>query len=183
MERWSSDINDWSKLSKDSAQLYINQAESRLSATENTSVVLTNSNDRLLGIATSIISVSLGYLFTGDQPYLRTVSFFSLVICIIASFFLLQNLRKFHLYTLGEEPKFILNSSFIDNDFTESEQYLNLVFQIMETIQYKIDQNHLTNSVRQSKLGIAKIILLIIPSSFLFAAFYQLFLGKTLVWI
>jgi hypothetical protein len=183
MERWQTNIEDWTKLTEQSAQFYINQAESRLKSTEDTANILTTSNDRLLGITTSLVSVSIGYLFAGNQIYLQAVSFFVLLVCLIAGFYLIQNMSKYEIYTVGEEPKIIFNSPFIDNSYTKSQQYLNLVFQMMETIQMKIDKNHLINFVRQARLDKAKKVLLTIPLAFALAAVYLHLLGYHLVWV
>lgn len=183
MNRWTTDIKEWATISHESAQFYISQAESRLKATEDTSNALNASNDRLLSIVTSLVSVSIGYLFAGTQPYLQAVSFFTLIVCLVSGIFLLLNLEKYSIYTVGEEPKIIFNSPFIDNQYNPSQQYLNLVCQMMETIQFKIDQNHLTNSKRIARLEKAKRIVLLIPLAFLLAALYLYLLGYQLVWV
>ncbi len=178
MERWQTDIVDWTKLTEQSAQFYIHLAESRLKSTEDTANIITASNDRLLGIITMLISASFGYLFTGDQTYLQCVSLFILLSCSVAAVFLLRNMGKYELFTIGEEPRQIFTSAFVENNiYSESQQYLNIVFQMMEIMQLKIDKNRQINLIRQSRLEKAKRILVAIPLSFLLAGLYLYFLN------
>jgi hypothetical protein len=167
--KWSSDIQKWSKLSKDTAQLYISQSESRLSATIESANTITNATDKAFGLITTLLSISIGYLCTGADCYLKGVSFFILINGIVAILLLLKNMNKYNLCTLGEEPQIIFNSQFVDNDFTPEEQYINLAFQIIESTQSKIEHNHLINAIRQSRLQKTRICLLFIPTSFILA--------------
>jgi len=182
MERWSTDIHDWTKLTKDSASFYMSQAEARLKSTEDTSNILVASNDRLLGITTTLLSVSIGYLFTGSELFLQTTAFFIILFCAGSGYYLFQNLREYNIFTGGEEPKLIFTSPFVENEYSPEQQYLNLVFQMMETIQYKIDQNKITNQLRRRRIGRAKQIMLFSPLAFLFASVYLHLLGFHLVW-
>jgi len=182
MERWTTDIIEWADISPESAQLFIAQGEARLKATEETASSLDSSNDRMMNIITSLLSVSLGYMFAGSQEYLQAVSFFVLCISTVSGAFLLSNLKSYPICTVGEEPKMVFTSQFIDNSYSPSQQYLNLVCQVMETIQYKISHNHLVNTQRRARLDRAKRVALFIPLAFLLAALYQYWLGYHLVW-
>jgi hypothetical protein len=106
-KRWSTDIQNWIKLSDESAKFYLSQAESRLQATIETANVITASTDRMIGIVSTLTSFSIGYLFARSDAYLKSVSFFVLLFCAFAGFYLIQNLAKYEIGTLGEEPKLI----------------------------------------------------------------------------
>jgi hypothetical protein len=173
--KWTSDIKKWSKLSKDTAQLYVSQSESRLSATIESANLITSATDKAFGLITTLLSVCIGYLFTGSDCYLKGVSFFILINGIIALLFLFKNMNKYILCTLGEEPQIIFKSSFIDNDFSPEEQYINLAFQVIESTQSKIDHNHYVNAVRQSRLQRTRITLLFIPTAFILANLWCLY--------
>ncbi|MDI5897625.1 hypothetical protein [Flavobacterium yafengii] len=62
MEKWSTDIIEWNKLSESAAQLYITLAENRLDETVETAKNITDRNDKLLALNITIITAILGYL-------------------------------------------------------------------------------------------------------------------------
>lgn len=171
VERWTSDIENWDELTPDISQLYLSYAEDRLKGTMDADEAIERSNDRFIGFTITLLSISLGYIFTGPNGYLVYVSIFVAIICIIAGFQLILNLRSRLVYTLGEEPKRVFNSNFFNDMYTNEQKYCNLVFQLMEMMQWKIDNNRLLNQSRLAKLEKAKRILLIVPLSFIIAAF------------
>jgi len=177
MNRWTTDIEDWTSIEPETANLLISQAESRLKASEETSRILTDSSHRFLAMVVTLISVSLGYVFSGSNDYLQTVSIFVILICIYPFFLLWRNLFNFTIYTVGEEPMQIFTSQFINEQYSGELQYKNLVFQVLETIQSKINANKPINLIRAQRLSIVKKTLLITPLTFLLAFLYLRFLG------
>jgi|JI10StandDraft_1071094.scaffolds.fasta_scaffold1178287_1 hypothetical protein len=179
---WKTDIVNWPKLTVESAKLYITQAENRLTGTVETSKIITAKTELLSAISITIISASIYYFFNGNIPFVKAISFFAFILMLPICFFLIKNWKKYEVATVGEEPQKIFTSKFIDTEFSENEQYINLVFQVMETLQFKIDLNHQTNTVRQRNLTIAKRCFLALPLVFILATFYQYYCGYYLLW-
>jgi len=179
--RWETNIQRWSSLNDDAAKLYIAQAEGRLKETIDTYNTTSSRTDKFFGISTTLLSVSIGYIFNGSNRYLQATSVFVALFSAISLYFLWKNTKPVTIYPLGEEPKFIFTSTFVDVH-EGNEQYLNLVFQIMETIQFKIEENRNTNFKRTQNNTYARLFLLLTPTSFFWAAIYQYLGGYYLVW-
>ncbi len=177
---WRTNIENWNKISKDSASLFLELAEKRLDETVETFNNISNRNERLLGFSITLITAILGYLTslksnTNYNLYILIVSVLVLAMLFVQLFYLFKNLFSFKIGTKGEEPKLILNQNFVEG-YDDDEQYLNLVLQICESYQMKIENNHKVNKIRNKNFMIAIYLLLGIPISFLLAfVFHCLF--------
>lgn len=178
---WQPNIQDWTKIDPDSANLFIAQAESRLKETTDTYNLTSTRTENYLAIVIALIAGAIGYIFAGEKPYLQATSTFALVPTLIAAYYLAKNLTQFTVYTVGDEPKAIFTTNFVD-DFSGNNQYLNLVYYTMRSIQFKIDENRETNIKRVRNNAYARIALLTTPIAFLVGAIYQYLLGYQLVW-
>jgi uncharacterized membrane protein YkgB len=172
---WYSDIKKWTKLTKDSAQLYIAQSDSRLNSTIETANNISNTSDKLFGIITTLLTAGISYGYTGTNCYLQGVAIFVVIIATIALLLLLPNLNKYNICTLGEEPRKFFTPAFIENDFSPDEQYLNLASYIIQVNQSKINHNSSVNDERQARVQRTKVALLFMPSAFLLAIFWSLY--------
>jgi len=181
--RWTTDIENWDKLSPDAAKLYLELAHSSLKASEDTATIANASNDKLIGYATTILSISLAYLFTGNQLFLQVASLSAIFIVSGALYFLIRNILNYTLYTVGEEPHRIFTKEFTDKYEDPNIQFLNLILSTMENAQAKISLNKELNLKRAKRLQIAKFILASTPFAFILAAFYLYYLGYRLVWV
>ncbi len=178
---WQTDIQDWTKVEPESATFYISQAESRLKETTDTYNLTSTRTENYLVLITAIMTGAIGYMFTGENPYLQAVSAFALIPTIIAICFLAKNLIQFTVYTVGDEPNAIYTSEFVDM-YSGKQQYLNLVYYTMRALQYKIDANHITNKKRVNNNANARRALLYIVAAFFVGIIYQYALGYQLVW-
>lgn len=178
---WQPDIDDWTKVESESASFYISQAESRLKETTDTYNLTTTRTENYLALVTAILTGALGYIFAGEKPYLQAVSVFGIIPTLIAGYFLSKNLTQFIVYTVGQEPRAIYTSEFIDGIEGKS-QIAHLIFYTMRDIQFKIDNNQITNKTRIKNNVKAKSALLSIPIAFIIGIIYQYFCGYQLVW-
>jgi hypothetical protein len=178
---WKSNIQDWTKVESESAIFYISQAETRLKETVDTYNLTSARTDNYLTWVTAILTGAIGYIFTGEKPFLQAVSAFSIVPILISIYYLAQNVSQFTVYTVGDEPRSVFTSEFVD-DFSGRQQYLNLVYYTMITLQFKIDENHRTNKQRTQNNSMARRALLMTPLAFLAGSIYQYFCGYQLVW-
>lgn len=171
MEKWSTDIIQWNKLSESAAQLYITLAENRLDETVETAKNITDRNDKLLALNITIITAILGFLATHTlekilNSYLCVSLLIMLLVLTLSLVYLIKNLFLYKIGTKGEEPKFILKSSFVD-DYPDNEQYLNLALQVCENYQNKITSNTTVNNKRNRRLSLSIYIMLAMPLSFM----------------
>ena len=180
-ERWKTDIKRWSKLDLNTAKFYIQEAETRLNETVQTYNINSTRTYWLLVVAMSTVSTAMGYLFSGGDLYLQATAGFSLSFSLVAIIWLYKNLKSYDVYTVGEEPKILFTSKFVDV-FEGEKQYLNLIFQTMETIQFKIDNNHITNNRKMRNNKIARIAIVFMPLAFVLAIIYQFLIGYRLIW-
>lgn len=169
METWEVQLDDWTKISSETANLYLDLATVRLDETIETSKSITEKNDKVLGILMAFITGLLGYVSTKGwnlfgYDYFITSIIISILFTAIPLLKLTINLKFFTLGTKGEEPKFILKQPFIE--YEEKEQYLNLVLHMCETYQKKIDINLDCNTVRRKRLNFAIYSLLTILISY-----------------
>jgi hypothetical protein len=160
---WETDIKEWNKLTKDSAQLYISQSETLLSGTVDTANNISSTTDKLFGLISTLLTICINYSITGTDINLKAISIAVSLNCFISLIMLLPNLNKYSICLPGEEPKNIFTSNFIDNDYTFEEQYQNLVFQIIQTIQSRITQNHKINNRRQDTIQRVRYALVMLP--------------------
>lgn len=181
LKGWETDIKDWTKLDIDTGKLFLVQAEARLKETVETFNFTSTRADRYLTLASTLLTVSLGVMFGNTLPFLKVTALFSLIPLTIAFYYLWKIYKPVNVEILGLEPKQIFIAEKVDN-YESQKQFLNLVFEIMEITQYKIEKNKLTNKVRvQNNMRVLKAIIST-PLSFIAAAIYQYLCGYYLVW-
>lgn len=177
---WKPDFADYSKMDLEAAKFCLTQSESLLKETTETYNLTTARTDRYLALLVAIFTASMSYLFAGSNPYLQTVSFFSLFPEAVSFYFLWQNFKAYELCTVGEEPKAIYKSAYVG--LGESYQYKGLLYNTMQSIQGRIEQNTKINEKRVKNNNLARKTMLFILLAFLAAAIYQHYLGYQLVW-
>jgi len=183
LKMWKSDIKDWTKLDLHAADFYISQAEKRLKETNDTYNISSVRTNSYLNVTITLLSICLGYIFTGSIMYLKTVSFFAIIPLLFSVYYLWQNLKSNTIYTSGDVPKAIFTSKFVD-EHTGTEQYLALTKYTMETIQYKIEQNRIVNLCRIKNNKYIRIAIILTPIIALVGAtIYLHFFDFHLAWI
>lgn len=161
---WRTDIESWEKISKDTIDFYFDIAGSRLVETVKTSESITKKTHLvligILGLSTSLMGYIVSLKCVTDFAIVAVVAIF---IFLGLLFWLAKNLFPYKIGTIGEEPIVILKSKYIDNDFNEHEQYVNLKLQICEAYQEKITKNKITNLIRQIRVEKVIWALIILP--------------------
>lgn len=178
---WKPDIKDWSKLDIDAAKFYIAQAEQYLKETTETYNITSARTDRYLVLLSALFTAIIGYIFTGKDAYLQAVCFFAIFPTIISFYYAWQNFKQYTVYTMGEMPKLIFTSEYID-EFEGTEQYKLLIYNTMVSIQYRIEQNMITNSIRIRNNAKSRNAMVSTVFAFLAALIYQYLCGYHLLW-
>lgn len=173
---WRAEVNNWQKISTQTATFYVDLAEKKLNETVETSKNATDKGDKLLTINITILTTILAYLSNTNfnKSYFNFSLVFMVIFLILQLYYLYSNIFLFKIGTKGEEPKHILKDDFIEN-FEGDEQYLNLTLQICEVYQEKINSNNKINVKRTNNLTKAIYLFLGLPISFLLALGYFLF--------
>lgn len=173
---WRTDINDWQKISIQTAMFYVDLAEKRLDETVETSKNASDKGDKLITLNITLLTTILAYLSNTQHfySYFNVTLIIMVIFLIIQLYYLFSNIFLFKIGTKGEEPKHILKNEFIENHEGD-EQYLNLTLQICEVYQEKINSNSRINIKRANNLSKAIYLFIGLPISFLLALVYFLF--------
>lgn len=153
-DKWNFDVVQWDKLTKDSANFLLSQAEKYLNETVDSSKTISEKSNKLIALIAPGSIALLVYIFNrlNERTGLFEFVFLSAVLCVPvllrSIYFLYKNIGHYRVFVSGELPKNIATKEFIDNDFDENEQYINYVINSLEHIQYKIDQNARNNEIR-----------------------------------
>ena len=162
-EKWKSDILNWTLISKETASLIINQSESLLKETIDTSKTITAKSEKLLSFQVPGGLATIVYFFNnykvGDS-FLLLTSILCFIVIFVSLCFSFKTFRKHIIYVTGEYPKNIATSKYIDCHLDEHQQYINLVLSICENTQNRIDANRLL-SEKRSKSNEAALIVLV----------------------
>lgn len=173
---WQTDIQDWTKLTKDIVLFYLTQAESNLKSCLELSDRITTRAFSLLTIIIPIITLTLGYLLKqiieGNANYwLLLISITCLIISFVCLYFLVKLIFPRGWMPLGRQPNEIFTSHMVDNDLDQDKKYIAIVMGEIECIQTKIDYNKLQNNKRLKYL---KIVLVLISTAFVIVMIFLL---------
>lgn len=164
--RWVSDIKDWTKVSKETADLILSQGESVLTEDVSTAQSISTKAEKLISILTPIASAIVVYLFSKSGQtlnFLTLTAILSFIVLGLSIFFAYRNFRHYEISVPGDYPKKLAASKFIDNALTPDQQYINMVLSICENIQARIDLNERLNSKRIDNSRISITLLIILP--------------------
>jgi hypothetical protein len=153
-QNWKTDIKDWRKLSKDTADFILAQAETLLKETLDTANSITVRAERIITLQVPLLVGLLVYIFNNLKDIshflpLTAVLCATVIISSIAACY--NNFKKNEIDVPGEYPKNILSSRLIENKFDEKEQYLNMVINQCENFQLRIDKNDKLNVLRMKR--------------------------------
>ena len=164
---WKTDIKNWNKISDKTASLLINQCETALKETNDTAKGISVRADKiisiLLPIASGIIIYILNTPITKANIFLVLTGFFSLIVIVFSLWLSYKSYKRYEVAIPGQFPEKILRSKFIDNDFDEKQQYLNLVVNICEDIQDRIDFNISKSNIRMANNTTSVYVLFLLP--------------------
>ncbi|MFC2088077.1 hypothetical protein ACFLSX_00615 [Calditrichota bacterium] len=177
--KWRTDIYDWAKISEAQALLFLSLSEKRLDETVETAKLITSKNDKLLTINISLIILIIGYLINHFNEItidiMATTGLVALIILVYAGIKFIKNLFSYEIGTKGEEPKVILNSTFVNDGINSKESYKAISLQVCEAYQAKIDSNHLVNNDRSVNLQKGIYAMIILPLSFIISSLFLWF--------
>lgn len=151
-EDWKTDIKDWTKIKEKTAKLMLEQSESVLKETLETAKSISTKAEKILTILIPITTALITYLFSKKPSdlfdFLPLTGLSCLPVLLISIGFSYSNFLKYEIAIPGEFPKKLVVSMFIDRDFSEDQQYVNMVLSICENIQRRIDINEVANTKR-----------------------------------
>ncbi len=146
------DMINWNKITEKTASLMLDQSETALKETIETAKLISSRVDKLISIQLPIATALIVYLFNNRistiTNFLPLTALLSLIIILISLFFCHKAFRKYDIAIPGEYPENIARSEFIDNDFDDNEQYINIVLSICENIQKRLNYNNKINRKR-----------------------------------
>jgi hypothetical protein len=164
---WVNDINKWDKINKDTAQLMLKQSEKLLDETIETAKTISAKSTQLMTILIPLSTILVGYLMQNlaknGLNYLSITSILGLVCIVISALYCYKNFTPYEIALSGEYPHDIVASKYIDNSFTEKQQYLNMVLNVCDNIENRILANDKFNTSRMRNNDIAIKALFIIP--------------------
>lgn len=166
---WYPDIKDWNKVSEKTAQFILVQSENILKETLETNKGVSAKTDKLISIYTPLITLLIVYFFNLISTnkalnlvisFLPLTAILSIIIIALSIYFCLKNFFKYYVSILGEYPKNMLRSDLID-EYEGEGQYINLVLNLCQNLQYRIDSNRTVNNQRIRNNDISLRILII----------------------
>ncbi len=157
---WVNDINKWDKISKDTAQLMLDQSGKLLAESTKTAETISAKSTQLVTILIPLATILSGFLIQNltknGWDYLSVTSILCLACISIGGWYCYKNFRPYKIAVAGEYPHDIVASKYIDNTFTEEQQYLNMLLNVCDNIENRVLANDGFNesSMRNNKTAI-----------------------------
>ena len=175
IKSWHTDIQDWTKLTKDTVNFCLSQAELSLKSSIEASDRISTRAFSILTVVIPIITLSIGYLFKqitehNADNYILSLAIFCLFFCFMSLFFLIRIIFPRNWMSLGGQPKEIFTSNMLDNDFEPELKFIAIVMGEIQAIQLKIDFNRASNYKR---LNYLKAVIWILSITFLIASVFE----------
>lgn len=165
--RWVTDVKKWDNLTKDTAALILDQSESLLADTVDTAKSISSKAEKLISILIPITSALVVYLVNSLKTEGFTVLNSSALLIIItlgfSTRFAYKNFTHYDIAVPGEYPNNILTSEYIDTPFINDGQYLNMVYNVCENIQARIEVNEILNKERSENNRRSIFLLALVP--------------------
>jgi hypothetical protein len=162
VEQWTTDIKDWQSLDPEAASLLLSLAQQHLTATIDSANIISSTRDKYMTVTTAVVTAAISYAVAGTNDSLTLASCMTIALCLIAYIFLNLNLNQYQIYPLGREPKTVFTEKMV-GQYRGQNQYLGIVFAVMERIQQKIDHNKRINATRLKNNSRARIAILCVP--------------------
>lgn len=160
---WDNKLTSWHLMSNDAFNLLIDQSTKRLQSSIDTTNAITRKSELLLAFSYAILTGCISYMIsTSDRSllyYAAVIVIFSAVSIVFTS----KNEMKYGIYPIGSEPQKIVLEPFVSSYENESNQYKSIAMDVLESIQFKIDENSKINALRTQNLLNAKISLVLLP--------------------
>ena len=148
------DIVNWHTMSDKTAALIIVQGEGLLKETVETSKAISARADKLISIQITILTGLTVYLFGNGVKwpltFLQLTAILALVIVSISFINAYRSYRKYNVAVPGEFPNVLATSAFIDSFQDTQHEYLNMVMNVVQSIQARIDVNTESNKKRMN---------------------------------
>jgi len=162
---WKTDIRDWDKISDKTATLMLSQCETLLKETIESAKNISAKAEKLVTILIPIFTLLLAYTCNNINKlneFLPLCALLSLCVIGASIFFSVKNMFQYTLSVPGEYPKNIVKSQYIDN-VEQNDQYIQMLLNVCENIQIRIDCNEASNKIRLRDNEISLKILLGLP--------------------
>lgn len=174
--RWKTDIKDWTKISKETADLMLSQCEAVLADNVDTAKSISAKAEKLLSILVPIASAIVVYLLKSGQTFnfLTLTASISFVLLGLSIYFAYLNFKHYEIAIPGDFPKKLVLSKFIDNDLSKEQQYISMVLSICENIQERLDVNAPINDKRIDNNRLSIFFLITLPACPVLSYFYFL---------
>lgn len=146
---WTNDIIKWDKISKETASLMLSQSEKLLTETTETAKLISVKSSQLIAILISLATLITGYLSANilkcGLNFLTITCILIFTCLIISGIYCYKNLKPYKISVLGDYPHNIVCSKFIDISFDSNQQYLNLLLNICDNLENRINSNEVLN--------------------------------------
>jgi hypothetical protein len=146
---WKIDLDNWQQIGKDAADLMLSLAEKKLAASI---VAIDEQNKRtetLRNITIALLTLAIGYLIkdeasASNREYLVLIAQVTLGPLLFSSLFIILNFFSAEVTaTPGATPETTLTQERFDGRFIGSEQFLDIVFDQLESYEQRIYHNEL----------------------------------------
>ena len=149
---WRSDIKDFSLITKDMADLMVKECELALSGSIDSCESVINRADKIIALYIPICTALTIYVLPKIKDFktLHTLLmadklFFSAFICFVISIMgliiCLFNTKSYVIRGVGSDPKKLVSSTYIDNEFEKDLKYIFACVAICENAEARIKKN------------------------------------------
>lgn len=168
IERWSNSISNYDKITKETAQLMLDQSTKLLIETSETAKGISTKATQLIAILIPLSTVLIGYvinnLFLKSTFDFLTLTAILCVICVvISSIFCYKNFKPYNINIVGEYPHDIVAPKFVGENFIENQQFVNLLLNVCDNIENRVLENNDLNEKKVKNNLCAINTLFIIP--------------------
>jgi hypothetical protein len=166
---WENDIQNWNKVTKDTASLMLSQCETLLKETTETAKSISAKTiivlSILIPIATSLVVYLITALHKDGITFLTLSALIAIAFICVSIVYSYKNFMQYKIAVPGDFPHEIMRPGFIDESYIGDEQYVNMALSICNSIENRININEKINSKRTRNSRKSLLWLCILPVS------------------
>jgi len=159
--------SSWKDISLEYLQLVFSQAEKFLVEIDKVGENITEKAFRILGFSVTTLTISLGYLLADSKTIAEGLGDMAVITASLSALpilLLIKPIWGYSTYTIGSEPKMLMNSEEALTKFKKSKtQVKNLLFSECVNYQERISYVLEVNTKRVLFVDLATVSLLLIP--------------------
>lgn len=146
---WKIELDNWQQIGKDAADLMLSLAEKKLAASIAAIDEQNKRTETLRNITIALLSLAIGYLIkdeanSSNKEYLVLIAQVTLFPLLASSLFIILNFFSAGVTaTPGATPETTLTQERFDGRFIEKEQFLDIIFDQLESYEERIHHNEL----------------------------------------